>query len=202
MKGEDKSPSTKPGAVAATSRTISSFQTPHFLQMLPPDCRHRCWFPNNSYSPGPKMNPTSSQTPLCAQITDQGRHHQDGKLDACTSSCPLCSCPAKPQVLSTLGSSSHSSLPIPLQSHAHSLSGGLTGGPVPSHWSPSLLLHQRYQQPGSFFRTQFSTDCSAGNSPGSPPGLHGMSHQCHPQASPSLILHCLLRAPEDCTFHL
>lgn len=82
MKGEDKSPSTKAGAVAATSRTISSFQTPHFLQMLPPDCRHRCQFPNNSYSPGPKMNPTSSQTPLCAQITDQAWHHQDGKLDA------------------------------------------------------------------------------------------------------------------------
>ena len=37
-------------------------------------------------------------------------------------------------------------------------------------------------------------DCSAENSPGSPPGLHGMSHQCHPQVSPSLTPHCLFRA--------
>ena len=191
MKGEDRSPSTRPWAVAETSRTSSSFQTPHFLHMLSPNFRYTCWSPRISYSPGPKMNPNS----LCAQITDQGQHHQDGNLDAM--------CLLVPSLLMfTLGPSSHPHLPTPLHSHARSLSAGLAGGPGPSHWAPSLLLHQHYQQPGSFFPTQFSIDYSAGESPGTPPGPHGTAHQHHPQASPSLTLHCLLRAPEDCTSHL
>ena len=73
----------------------------------------------------------------------------------CASSCPLCSCPAQPQALSTLGPSSHSNLPTPLQSHAHSLSGGLTGGPVPLTGLPASSFTNVTSSQGHSFVLSF-----------------------------------------------
>ena len=63
VKGEDRSPSTRPWAVAETSRSSSSFQTPHFLHMLPPNFRYTGWSPRYLILTRPQNEP---KLPLCS----------------------------------------------------------------------------------------------------------------------------------------